>query len=294
MRWRRRRNSLPARDTTRALAFSALLLTSCAICSTCAARHLSTSSAIRASAPTPELVSRGAYLVNEVSSCGFCHTPRVGSTWRGAERDDAFLAGGSVFDVADMGFRIVAPNITQDRETGIGSWTDDEIVRAIREGVGLDGRRLMPPMPFASFRFMSDDDARAIVAFLRTVPPVKNVVSRDANRIPLLLRLATKLGLLHYGAARDVQAPDRAKKRQYGAYLTKVGLCWECHSLGRLGPTDDEDMLMSGSRRPLSEPEFGRIYARNLTPHPKTGLGRYTPDQIKSADRKSTRLNSSH
>src|SRR3954466_4112226 len=127
----------------------------------------------------PELIARGNYLVNQVSSCGACHTPRVGGTFLGGERTDAFLAGGTLFNDVDENYRIVASNITQDRETGIGAWTDDEILRAVRDGVSRGGRLLMPPMPFTAWQHMSDDDARAIVAYLRTVPPVKNAVSRE-------------------------------------------------------------------------------------------------------------------
>jgi mono/diheme cytochrome c family protein len=239
---------------------------------------------------TPALVQRGSYLVNQVSACGLCHTPRVGSNWLGAERADGFLAGGPVFDIPDEGFRVVVPNITQDKETGIGSWTDDQILRAVRDGVSRDGRLLMPPMPFASWKAMSDDDARAIVAYLRTVPAVRNAVSREGNRIPFLLRIGTALGLIHHEPATGVKAPERADKRAYGAYLTKLGLCWECHSLGKGGPSDGEDDLMAGSGRALFEPEFGRVHARNLTPDPETGLGRYTADQIKRALRTGRRL----
>jgi mono/diheme cytochrome c family protein len=239
---------------------------------------------------TPELLERGAYLVNQVSACGLCHTPRVGSNWLGAERPSELLAGGSVVDIPDEGFRVVAPNITQDRETGIGDWTDDEILRAVRDGVSRDGRLLMPPMPFASWKEMSDEDARAIVAYLRTVPSVRNEVNREGNRIPFLLHLGTALGLIHHEPAAAVKAPERADRKAYGAYLSKLGLCWECHSLGKSGPSDAEQDLMAGSRRALFEPEYGRVYARNLTPDPETGLGRYTADQIKRALRTGRRL----
>src|SRR5262249_40245913 len=212
-----------------------------------------------------------------------------GSNWLGGERADAFLAGGSVFDVREEGFRVAVPNITQDAETGIGSWTDDEILRAIRDGVGRDGGLQLPPMPFPSWQSMSDEDALAMVAYLRTVPPVKNAVRRD-NQIPFLLKAGIAFGFVHNEPARNVKAPDRSDRKAYGAYLAKLGLCWECHSLGKKGPSDDEDVLMAGSRRPLSEPEYGKVYARNLTPDRDTGLGNYSADQIKLALKTGRRL----
>jgi mono/diheme cytochrome c family protein len=238
----------------------------------------------------PELLARGNYLVNQVTSCGACHTPRVGGNWLGGERTDAFLAGGSVFYDKEESYRIVAPNITQDKETGIGAWTDDEILRAVRDGVGRDGRLLMPPMPFTAWAIMSDDDARAIVAYLRTVPPVKNAVSRDANAFPFMLKMATSLGVLHHRPARDVKAPPASNQKAYGAYLAKMGVCWDCHSLGKRGPTDDDDMLMSGSRMAMAEEEYGKVYARNLTPDKDTGLGKYNAEQIKQALKTGRRL----
>lgn len=239
---------------------------------------------------TPELVARGNYLVNSVTVCGACHTPRIGGNWLGGERTDAFLAGGSLFDDPDGGFRVMAPNISQDRETGIGAWTDDQIARAIRDGVGHDGRLMAPPMPFTSWAVMSDDDVRAIVAYLRTTPAVKNKVTRDGNSLPFMFRVATSLGAVHHRPAQNVKAPDRADKKAYGAYLAKLGVCWECHSLGKRGPSEDEDLLLSGSRMALSEPEYGKVYARNLTPDPETGLGKYTAEQIKQSLKTGRRL----
>jgi mono/diheme cytochrome c family protein len=237
-----------------------------------------------------ELVARGNYLVNSVASCGACHTPRLGHTWLGGERTDAFLAGGSVFNDVDEGFLVVAPNISQDKETGIGTWTDDEIMRAIRDGVSRDGRLMTPPMPFTAWQAMSDDDARAIVAYLRTTPAVRNTVSRDEVKLPFMYKVAASLGAVHHKPAENVKAPDRADKKAYGAYLAKLGVCWECHSLGKTGPTDDEDRLMAGSRMAMSEPDYGKLYARNLTPDKETGLGKYTAEQIKQALKTGRRL----
>ena len=110
------------------------------------------------------LVDRGDYLVNGIVACGNCHTPRNADA---TTNDDMRLAGG--FLIEEPAFRAYAPNISQDHETGIGSWTDDEIMRAIREGVRRDGTIIGPPMPIPSYREMSDNDVRAIVAYLRTL-----------------------------------------------------------------------------------------------------------------------------
>jgi mono/diheme cytochrome c family protein len=241
-------------------------------------------------AATPEVVARGSYLVNQVSMCGVCHTPRVGGNWLGGERSDAYLAGGSLFDDRESGFKVVAPNITPDRETGVGAWTDDQVARATRDGIRHDDSLLMPPMPFTGYGVMSDEDVRAVVAYLRTVPPVKNRVDREQRKFPFMMRVAAKMGAIHHAPAQGVKAPPATEKKAYGAYLNKIGLCWECHSLGKRGPTDDEDQLMSGSRMAFAEPEYGKIYARNLTPDAETGLGKYTAEQIKQALKTGRRL----
>jgi mono/diheme cytochrome c family protein len=255
----------------------------------CTGKYVRPTTAERVAA-TPEVLARGNYLVNQVAPCGACHTPRIEGTWLGGERTDAFLAGGPVFDDLDMNYRLIAPNITQDVETGIGGWTDDQILRSVRDGVSHDGRLLLPPMPFVSWQVMSDDDARAVVAYLRTVPPIRNVISREGNQTPLMLRMASKLGMIHHQPAREVAAPPRTDPRAYGAYLGRIGLCWECHSLGTRGPSDDPAVMYSGSRMAISDRAFGKLYARNLTPDRDTGLGKYGAEQIKQSLKTGRRL----
>jgi len=239
---------------------------------------------------TAVLLERGNYLVNSVAACGVCHTPRAGDSWLGGERTDAFLGGGSVLRDESEGLRIVAPNISQDRATGVGAWTDDQLVRAIRDGVSHDGRLMTPLMPFLAWEAMSDEDARAIVVYLRTTPAVQRPISRAGDQIGFTTRMAIRMGAVHHRPARDVETPRRADRRSYGAYLAKVGLCWHCHSLGERGPTDDADILMSGSRVPFEDPDYGKVYARNLTPDRATGLGGYSAAQIKRALRTGRRL----
>src|SRR5687768_1261224 len=177
-----------------------LLLAIAALCG-CTGKYVRPVTAEKAPG-SPEAIARGNYLVNSVVPCGACHTTRVGGTWLGGERTDMYLAGGAVFD--DDGFRVVAPNVSQDRETGIGSWTDDEIMRAIRDGVHRDGRLLWPPMMFTSWQYMSDEDARAIVAYLRTTPAIKNVVDRSKNAMPFGMGMAFKMGAMHHPPAKNV------------------------------------------------------------------------------------------
>jgi mono/diheme cytochrome c family protein len=117
-------------------------------------------------------VTRGRYLV-EVAGCGHCHTP---GHFRGKEDHTRELGGSDVgFEVPAAG-TFVGPNLTPDRETGLGRWSDQQIIVAIRGGVRPDGRLLSPVMPWQSFSRLSDADATAIVAYLRSLKPVSNRV----------------------------------------------------------------------------------------------------------------------
>ncbi|MER3514120.1 MAG: hypothetical protein C4310_06790, partial [Chloroflexota bacterium] len=142
------------------------------------------------SRPAPELaapnsaqvLSRGEYLVKSVAQCWRCHSaPEAGEP-----NENAPLSGGRALALSGLGpgFGLLslglgtyyAANITPDPDTGIGRWTDGQIVRALREGVSRDGHMLFPIMPYQDLRGLSDEDALAIVAYLRSRPPVRNIV----------------------------------------------------------------------------------------------------------------------
>ncbi|MGB0750258.1 MAG: cytochrome c [Magnetospiraceae bacterium] len=109
-----------------------------------------------ANAETP--LERGTYLMNSIVACGNCHTP-MGPNGPMMDKE---LSGGPTIEIEGM--VAVPANITPDPETGIGNWTDEEIILAIREGKRPDGTIIGPPMPIEQYRGMSDNDAKAIVA----------------------------------------------------------------------------------------------------------------------------------
>src|SRR5215469_18119831 len=125
-------------------------------------------------------LERGTYLMTSIVACGNCHTPKGpnGKAIAGKE-----LSGGNPI-VAPV-FQAIPGNITPDKETGIGNWTDDQIVDAIRNGKRPNGTTIGPPMPIAYYRNLSDSDVRAIVAYLRTVKPIKNKTEKSTYKIPL-------------------------------------------------------------------------------------------------------------
>ncbi|HYK03615.1 MAG TPA: cytochrome c [Thermoanaerobaculia bacterium] len=120
-------------------------------------------------------VARGSYLVNGVGRCFWCHSPQNGDDPSSPE--PATLGAG---DILDEQIPVVAPNLTPDREAGIASWTDAELARAIRQGIARDGRRLRSDHPAAYYSVMSDADVRAVIAYLRSLRPIRKQLRRSA------------------------------------------------------------------------------------------------------------------
>ncbi len=218
----------------------------------------------RAEAP----VERGRYLVETIAGCGNCHTPRGPGGVFDATKE---LAGGFVVD--EKPFRAVASNITPDKETGIGTWTDAQIAKAIREGIRPDGSLVGPPMPIGLYRKLSDSDLMAMVAYLRTVKPVRNKVEKSTYRIPLPP---------NYGPpVTSVPDVPRADKVKYGEYLAgPVGHCVECHTPMVQGKHDWSRIGQGGME--FNGP-WGVSVARNITPHNEDGLGTWSDGEIKRA-----------
>lgn len=216
-----------------------------------------------ASATAAADVARGEYLVRNVAVCGGCHAAGEGNP-------DGPLSGGHEFRNWRLGVAR-ASNLTPDAETGLGTWTDAEIVRAIRNGVRKDGRVLAPVMPYAWFADMSDADAFAVARYLKSLPPVKQAVRQDFN---LVFRLG-KLFLIRPTPARPVAEPLRGATASYGAYLSQhAGLCAECHTpRGGLKDEADRTRLFAGSA-----PKDFPANPSNLTPDATTGIGSWSED----------------
>jgi len=166
---------------------------------------------------TPERLARGSYLANSVSGCVFCHSPH---DWNapGAPLIDGKLGAGEVFPLEGLPGRIVAPNITPDAETGAGTWSDDQLARAIREGIGHDGRALFPLMPYGNFRVMSDEDLASVVGYLRSLAAVRNSLPSTEIIFPVkyLIRSAPE----PVEGAVSALPPDTSAA--YGTYLVRI------------------------------------------------------------------------
>jgi mono/diheme cytochrome c family protein len=219
--------------------------------------------------PDPALLERGRYLGEVVAACGACHD----SFGPGMQpRPGMALAGGRVF--AERGFRAVAPNITQDHETGIGGWTDAAIAAAIRDGHRPDGSAIGPPMPVESYRGISDRDLAALVAWLRTVPPVRHAVA-ERSRYPFVPVAPGP----PVGAVPDPPEGDAVARGRYIA--VNLAHCMDCHSAQLAeGRTDPEGR---GARGLVLEGPWGTVQAANISSHPVQGIGGWTDEQVLAA-----------
>ncbi len=213
---------------------------------------------------TAGLVERGEYLVRNVSACGHCHAadPR---------RDpDGPLRGGLAFRNWRLG-TIRASNLTPDSATGLGAWTDAEIVRAIRSGQSRRGRTLAPAMPYEWLNGLSDRDALAIARYLKSQPPVRNEVK---NRPSLALGIA-RIFFIGPVKVREHRAPPRAPTPEYGRYLADhAALCADCHTpRSGLFAEPDRRKLYAGDATP---PKGFPANPSNITPDTATGIGKWS------------------
>ena len=233
--------------------------------------------AMPAAAQDEALVKRGEYLMNGPVACGNCHNARA--------EDMSFVPGKEFsggFNIVDPALNVFAANITPDPETGIGTWTDEEILTAIREGKSKDGRIIFPPMPVPSYNAMSDDDAKAIVAYLRTVPPVHNEVQESTYNIPQQ----------PMPPAKGDPAPPTSDKVAYGGYIVNaLAHCFECHtSPDANGAPDFANGLGAGGFEIQLAPGMV-IRTANITSDPETGIGKWSDADIKKAMTEGVRPN---
>lgn len=212
---------------------------------------------------TAGLVARGEYLVRSVSVCGHCHAadPR---------NPDGLLSGGLAFRNWRLG-TVRASNLTPDMETGIGGWSEAEIVRAIRTGEDREGHVLAPVMPYEWLHRMSDLDALAVARYLKAQPPVRNLVRNEPN----LIYRAARLFVLGPVEERAEPAPRRGATAEYGRYLADgPALCGDCHTpRGGIQNAHDRDRLYAGDASP---PSAFPANPANLTPDSATGIGRWS------------------
>ena len=218
--------------------------------------------ATQALAAAPDPVAAGRYQAI-LGDCDGCH---IGP-------DGRHFAGGVA--LATPFGKLVAPNITQDRETGIGRWRLDEFRRAVKQGIGRGGKRLYPAMPYPAYTKMSDDDVLAIRAYLKTIAPVRNGVEANQLPFPFNIRLSmTVWNQLNFSPGRFEPDSGRSPEWNRGAYIVEgAGHCGTCHSPKTLLGGDK-------SRTPLAGATLQGWFAPAITNDKRKGLGTWTKEDL--------------
>lgn len=219
----------------------------------------------RAQREKKDLVARGQYIFAVAGGCA-CHTVPKGTPHAGAR---AFpIPFGKVYST----------NITQDKETGLGGWTDQQIREAMIKGRRTDGSRILPVMPYEAYSGMAVEDLDALIAYLRTLKPVKKATPALETWMPLFRGAATPLWLKIFGrfSTPPARAPTSGIER--GRYLVDhVSLCGDCHTPRNALGVPDRSLYLAGASAetgPLGEE------IPNITPDPETGIGNWSREEI--------------
>jgi cytochrome c len=181
---------------------------------------------------TPQRLERGRYIVTGMSGCLYCHSPH-----RWNEYETPIVAGmegaGEIEPYSDLPWRIVAPNITPDAETGAGTWSDDQLARAIREGIGHDGRALFPIMPYQRYRQMPDEDLASVIVYLRSLTAVRQALPKTEIIFPVkyLIRSVPQ-PLTSPVLDSDLSSNDPVRR---GKRLVNLTGCSDCHTPAKQG-----------------------------------------------------------
>ncbi len=217
---------------------------------------------------TPARLARGEYLVRDVTNCMACHAEHDWTAHDAPILPNTLGAGQDMNFLKGLPGKVYAPNITPHPETRVGNWSDDQLARAIREGVSHDGRALFPFMPYPDFRSMSDEDLASVIVYLRSLPPVREQQPMTDLIFPVkyLIRSAPQ------PLDAPVPDPDRSTPEKRGKYLVTIAGCTDCHT-----PQDAHGQPLPGMDFAggfILDGPWGRVASGNITPDP-TGIPYY-------------------
>nr|WP_315149988.1 c-type cytochrome [uncultured Flavobacterium sp.] len=221
--------------------------------------------------PTADRLERGKYLANNVCVCVDCHSTRNWNEFSGPPVDGTIGKGGEVFDQR-FGFpgSFYSKNITP---SGIGDWTDAEVLRAIASGVSKDGKALFPIMPHPHFGQMDKEDLESIIVYLRSLKPIDNIVPESQADFPMNFIINTIPAEPHFS-----KIPKESDAVAYGAYLFNAASCSECHSKQEKGKPIAGMELAGGFEFPMMTGGIAR--SSNITQDEVTGIGKWSEDDF--------------
>jgi mono/diheme cytochrome c family protein len=222
-----------------------------------------------------KVLKRGEYLAHHVAACLDCHSQRDMTKYSGPVIPGTEGGGGFAFtEKIGIPGTVYGRNITPDPETGIGTWTDDEVLRAVTQGISKNGDSLFPLMPYVSFNRMAKEDLLSIIAYIRTLKPIKNAVPKRQLMAPMAMVYPTNM--LQPSIEGNVR-PAETDKEKYGEYLATMADCAVCHSpMTPHGP--DMSQMFSGGY--LFDLGTFKVNSANITPDSATGIGTWTEERF--------------
>lgn len=215
---------------------------------------------------TPQRLARGRYLVENLG-CFDCHGEHDWTKHDAPLIEGTRGAGYADFPLAGLPGRVIPPNITPDPETGAGKWTDDQLARSLREGIGYDGRALFPFMPYLDMRGMSDEDLASVIAYIRSISPIRKPLPKTELIFPVKYLIRS----VPQPTTAPVPPPDVSTPAKRGEYLVTIAGCTDCHTPQAKGQPIRGLEFAGGF---VLEGPWGRVASANITPDP-SGISYY-------------------
>jgi Cytochrome c len=236
------------------------------------------SSAPKASATTDSLkkiLEKGEYLANHVALCMHCHSQPDDTKYSGPVIPGTEGGGGYAFTAGHgVPGTVYGRNITPDAETGIGSWTDDEVLKAMTQGISKNGDTLFPLMPYATYNHMAKEDLLSILAYIKTLKPIRNKVKQRELMVPIAMVYPAPA--LQPSIDNNMRPPE-TDKVAYGGYLTAFASCSDCHT-----PMTDKgpDMTKAFAGGFVFDLPTFKVGTANITSDTATGIGKWTEEMF--------------
>ncbi len=236
---------------------------------------------VMSASTSPEAVERGRYLVNNVAACATCHSEVQEETPGDPIAPGRLGAGRDFKRAANSPIHLRAPNLTPDKETGLGGWTDGEVARAIREGVSKDGKTLFPQMPYTTYReILSDGETLDMIAYLRTLKPIKNDAGRTEANFPISMFIR---GVPQPLETSPPPAPSPGDRIARGKWLLRMASCDGCHDSIDSHMQKIPGKGYAGGFKFNLPNDKGFVIAPNISSDKATGVGAYSDDDIRRA-----------
>jgi hypothetical protein len=218
--------------------------------------------------PSPARLARGRYIVEGPAHCFECHGQPDFENGLGQPRPGTKGAGQIIKNEAYNGEPfpdgLVCPNITPDKETGAGTWSDAQFERAIRHGIGHDGRQLMDYMPYAFFRSMTDEDVASVIVYIRSLPAIRNSLPKTKMPFEVKLNLHPEM--------EPALPPDASEQVWRGWYLVRIAQCNDCHTSADEKGNAQTELMFGGGQRLVGA--WGDVVSANISTHP-SGISHY-------------------